>query len=118
MTEHGAEQIARAAAARLANIDSDPRLEAEVCRQLNTSAGPAPNQYEPVSLAIAGVVISATTLAWTIYRDLRDDRKPTNTDALARRVRVQLAEQHPDTPTHDRNRIIDIVIEETVKHQP
>lgn len=75
-------------------------------------------QYEPVSLAVASVVISATTLAWTIYRDLRDDREPADTYLLARRVRVQLAEQHPDTPTQDRNRIIDIVIEETFKHQP
>lgn len=116
--EPEAEQIARAAAARLATIDGDPGLETDVSRQLDNPAGTTPQDYEPVSLAIASVVISTATLAWTIYRDLRDDRKPTNPDAIARRVRIQIADQHPDTPAHDRDRIIDIVIEETVQQQP
>ena len=116
--ESEAQQIARAAAARLAAIDNDPRLETDVSRQLDGPDGTVPQDYEPVSLAIASVVISAATLAWTIYRDLRNDRKAINPDDIARRVRVQIADQQPDLPTHDRNRIIDIVIEETDRHQP
>ena len=114
----GLRQIACAAAARLAAIDGDPRLETDVSRQLDDAAATVPQDYELVSLAIASVVISAATLAWTIYRDLRNDRKDINPDDIARRVRVQIADQHPDLPTHDRNRIIDIVIEEIDKHQP
>jgi hypothetical protein len=116
--EPEAHQIARAAAARLAALDGDPRLETDVLRQLDAAAGTVPQDYEPVSLAIASVVISAATLAWTIYRDLRNERKAINPDAIARRVRVQIADQHPDMSAHDRDRIIDIIIEETDKHQP
>jgi hypothetical protein len=110
-------QIARAAAARIAAIDNIPRLENDVLRQLDDAASTAPDQYEAVSIAIATVVISAATLAWTVYRDLRNDRMSLNSDAIARRVRVQIADQHPDIPAHDRNRIIDIVIDETVRDQ-
>ena len=94
-----AQAIARAAAARLTAVGNDPRLEAEVSRQIDHPDGTAPQDYEPVSLAVASVVISAATLAWTVYSDLRNDRKTANPDAIARRVRVRITDQHPDTHT-------------------
>jgi hypothetical protein len=116
--EPEAKQIARAAAARIAATDNNARLETDVSRQLDNPDGTTPQDYEPVSLAIASVVISAATLAWTIYRDLRNDRRAINPDAIARRVRVQIADQHPDISARDRDRIIDIIVEETDKHHP
>jgi hypothetical protein len=108
-------QIARIASARLADTVRRPDLELEVARRLaNVRNETVPARYEPVSLGIAAVVISAAALAWPIIRELRNDRKTPNPEVIARRVRVLLTDQYPETPPHERNLIVEVVVEEAV----
>lgn len=108
-------RIARIAAARLADTVGHPDLESGVVRRLASVRNESvPARYERVSLGIAAVVISAAALAWTIIRDLRNDRKTPDPEVVARRVRVLLTDQYPDTPTNERNLIVEVVVEEAI----
>jgi hypothetical protein len=106
------EPIARAAAARLA-ADLGPALRVDVeaalsCRQ---SAQPPEQYLDPVSLG--SLVVSAATLAWTVYTDLRSKSQPPSREVLARTVRIELDEDAFDARTRDR--LIQVVVEETVR---
>lgn len=76
-----------------------------------------PDQYtDPV--ALGGLIVSIATLAWTVYNDIRSrSAAAPTTDTVARHVRRQLDQADTDTPQLDpaeRDRIIDITIEETL----
>ena len=105
--------IARAAAARLAAAHG-PALAVDVEAAL-ARRGPAqpPQRYlDPVSLG--SLVVSAATLAWTVYTDLRAKTRSPSRDVLARTVRVRLdTADTVDTATRDH--IIDVVVDETVQ---
>ena len=104
---------ARAAAQRLA-AEYDPGLLAEMEVALCTRGSTyRPAQYlDPISLA--GLIISVATLAWTIYNDLRTKTPEPSPAVVARTIRVQLGDVGELDPAQ-RDRIIEIVVEETVQ---
>ena len=111
--EPEAKVIARAAAARLAAQDNNPRLLYEVLQHCDGGSAPAgAQQYEPLSFSIATLVVAAASLAWMVYRDSKADREPPVIEAVSRRVRIEMAERYPDVAANDRSLVIDVVIEE------
>lgn len=110
---HPIEQSARAAAHRLAT-QYGPGLPAEVEAALHTrGADQRPERYvDPISLA--SLIVSIAALAWTVYTDLRTKTPQPSPDVVARTVRVRLSEVTRLDPAQQ-DRIIDIVVEETVR---
>jgi hypothetical protein len=92
----------------------DPRLVMDVERELQSGeAGQPPDQYtDPVSLA--GFIVSVASLAWTVFRDLKKKTPSPAPAVVARAVRVQVRASSDLAPS-ERDRIIDAVVEETVK---
>jgi hypothetical protein len=83
------EQNARAAAYRLA-AEHGRGLPADVEAALHARGSvPRPDQYlDPVSLA--GLIVSAASLAWTVYADLKTRTAKPAPEVVARTVRVRL----------------------------
>lgn len=107
------EHSARAAAHRLA-AQYGPGLPAEVEAALHTrGTDQRPERYvDPV--AVASLIVSVATLAWTVYNDLRTKTPQPSPDVVARTVRVRLNDT-AGLDTAQRDRIIDVVVEETVR---
>jgi hypothetical protein len=107
------ERAARAAGKRLATEYGDS-VPTEVQRALNARDGEPPSQYvDPIALGT--LIVSAATLAWTIYRDLkvRTPQQPSR-DVVARALRVKLRD--PARPELlQRDRVIEVVVDETVR---
>jgi hypothetical protein len=106
--------IARATAGRVAT-DRMPTLSQDVeVALLARDGSKRPEGYlvDPVSLG--SLIVTIASLAWTIHRDLRNRTSTPAPDVLARTLRVQLrADGAADSP--DRDRMIDIVVEETIR---
>jgi hypothetical protein len=104
---------ARAAAQRLA-AEHGPGLPADVEAALRTQGlSRRPEQYvDPISLA--GLIVSVATLAWTIYNDLRTKTPEPSPAVVARTIRVRLSDVG-ELDSAQRDRIIEIVVEETVQ---
>ena len=102
---------ARGAAQRLSD-ELSPRLVADVEAALAAGEGrTVPDRYlDPISLG--ALVVSVAQLAWTVYTDLRKQTPEPSPEVIARTVRVKLAAD--DTPHSQRDRIIEVVVEETV----
>ncbi|MBQ1023174.1 hypothetical protein [Micromonospora sp. C95] len=109
---------ARATANRLA-APPGSALSAEVEAALHAQPSTShPVQYvDPVSLG--GLIVSVATFAWMVYRDLRKSTSAPYPEAIARHVRIRLdrdpGPQGPELEAADRDRIIEIVIEETIR---
>lgn len=72
-----------------------------------------PEQYlDPISLG--GLIVSITTLAWTVYNDLKKRTPKPDSGAIARKIRVELPNPHATSPAQ-RDHIIDVVITETIR---
>lgn len=112
------EDIARRAAGRLAP-EIDPALPAVVEGQLRGGgggggAGPPLRFLEPATtIALAGLLVSLASLAWTIYRDLKKDAAAPSPEVLARRLRLD-AELPEAVTTERRARLIAVIVEEVV----
>lgn len=104
---------ARAAAQRLA-AHYGPGLPADLEAALHArGATQRPERYvDPISLA--GLIVSITTLAWTVYNDLRAKTSAPSPAVVARTIRVRLNDTS-ELDAAQRDRIIDIVVEETVQ---
>ncbi|WUH89388.1 hypothetical protein OG900_03980 [Streptomyces sp. NBC_00433] len=110
-------QGARAAAQRLAG-PAHPDLAVDVEVALHTrGADDEPRQYADPA-ALGSLIVSIATLAWTIYNDIRSRSTAAPApDAVARRVRHELDRSDtpaPPLPPAERDRIIDVTIEETL----
>jgi hypothetical protein len=77
-----------------------------------------PPIYEPgTAIALGSLLVSAASLAWTIYKDLRKETAQPSKTVLARKVRLRLSEgQRLDASQAER--IIEVVVEEVVKADP
>ncbi|WP_328580461.1 hypothetical protein [Streptomyces sp. NBC_00370] len=111
------EQSARATAQRMTSPVHASLVE-DVEATLATRDTPqGPGQYTDPT-ALAGLIVSIATLAWTMYNDIRG-RGAANpsTDTITRRVRLQINE-HESAATQlsaaERDRTIDITVEETL----
>ncbi|MFJ1595542.1 tetratricopeptide repeat protein [Streptomyces sp. NPDC088261] len=115
------EQGALAAAHRLA-ARHHPDLTDDVEAALATrDTAREPDQYsDPV--AIGSLVVSVASLVWMVYNDIRGRSAAASAtpDAVARRVRQRLAQVEaaatpaPPLDPAERDRIIDITVEETL----
>jgi hypothetical protein len=107
------ERNARAAARRLA-AEHGRGLPADVEAALHARGSvPRPDQYlDPVSLA--GLIVSAASLAWTVYADLKTRTAKPAPEVVARTVRVRL-EHAGEHESALRDHVIEIVVDETVQ---
>jgi hypothetical protein len=106
------ETISRAAASQLA-AQGEPRAVVEVEAALAAQPDGSRDQYvDPISLG--ALIVSVAALAWQVYTDLKArDGKPPK-EVVGRRLRIQLQDsEHTSTP--DDQKVIDIVVEETIK---
>lgn len=113
MNDHIAD-TARAVAARLAD-EHGPRLAAEVERELHEGDGRrGPDQYVDPT-AIAGLIVSIASLAWTIYQDIRRRGGEPQTEVITRRIRVEGPPPPASLTTAERDDLITVVVEETTR---
>jgi len=107
--------VARGARAAAQCLVAGPggRLTADVEAALHSQNPGHPEQYlDPISLG--ALIVSAASLAWTIYTDLKTRTSRPSPQVIARRVRIELADRVPIEPT-ERDRIIDVVVAETIQ---
>ena len=109
--DEAAARAARGAARRLAG-ELGGQLRGDVEAALRARADPpARDQYvDPISLA--GLVISVASLAWGIYRDLKGKGDAPAREVVERRVRVEVRELDASTAPEQRDRIIEVVVDE------
>ena len=102
------------AAAELLAAEYGPGLRVEVEAALDARGAPQrPVQYlDPVSLG--SLIVSAATLAWTIYADLRKSTLEPATDEVARQVSTELRERGDASP-QKADRITEVVVTEIIK---
>ena len=82
-----AEDLARTAAAELAQ-ELDPALPAYVERRLEAGTEGGEQFIDPgTAIALASLLVSTASLAWTIYQDLRTETATPSLDVLKTRVR-------------------------------
>jgi hypothetical protein len=89
-------------------------LVGEVERRLDSRAVAEPGVYEPVAVSVAALVVSVASLAWTIYSDVKQRDGRVDREVLSRRIRVAL-EPSGNVDESERGRIINVVVEETLK---
>ncbi|WP_055615225.1 hypothetical protein [Streptomyces phaeochromogenes] len=107
---------ARAAAQRLAtphNLNLTTDVEAALHTRETTNR---PDQYlDPIS--IGALIVSIASLTWTVYNDLRRHTPAPDRDVINRHVRIRLDQAETPQPAlsaADRDRYIDITVEETL----
>lgn len=106
-----ADRIARAAADRLATT-LGPDLPAQVEQELNADPLDPPKRLvDPVSLAT--LLVSAASLAWTIWHDIKKDHATSSQTEQAEALAASLARSAPPHP--DRALVVQVVAEETVR---
>jgi urease gamma subunit len=62
-------------------------------------------------VALASLVVSVATLAWTVYNDLRERAAKPAAEVVRRTVRVRLREDGQDGVP---DRVIEVVVDETI----
>ncbi|MFD7403574.1 hypothetical protein ACFV7R_13085 [Streptomyces sp. NPDC059866] len=107
---------ARAAAHRL-TTPHNPNLATDVEAALHArETTTRPDQYlDPISLG--ALIVSIASLAWTVYNDLKKQTPAPHHDVITRHVRIRLDQAETPQPAlspTDRDRYIDITIEETL----
>jgi hypothetical protein len=105
--------IARATAERLAPEHGE-RLNAEVEAALyarGTTRGP--EQYGVDPIALASLIVSIATLAWTIYSDLRKEKPDIAPQVAERELRVELRRFGGQGP--ERDQVDEIIVTEIVR---
>lgn len=116
---------ARAAARRLA-VPARPELAEEVEAALYGRGAGLPAERRPARYgdptAVGSLVVSVATLAWTVHNDLKSrGAAAPPPEAVARRVRQRLDQADTPEPSLDpgeRDRIIDVTVEETLDAVP
>lgn len=104
---------ARAAAQRIA-ANYRPGLVADVEAALyaRTTAQRSNPYLDPVSLG--SLIVSITTLAWTIYADLRKKTTEPRPEEVARQVRIELHDESTASQ-HETDHITEIIVTEIIQ---
>ena len=102
---------ARAAAQRLAP-QHGPRLLTAVETALQTRDTPTPPDTYLDPVALGSLIVSAATLAWTVYTNLRTKTPNPSPDVITRTVQLQLRETHTLDAQHEQ--AITITVQETL----
>jgi hypothetical protein len=113
--------VARAAAQHL--TDLAPTMPELVEARLQTGSNLAPGRFDPtltLAIALTGLLVNTAGLAWKIYWDLKSEKaasapaaSPTP-EVIARRIRIAV-EVPPGVTDQQRNRVISVVVDETIK---
>jgi hypothetical protein len=110
-------EIARLAAARLADVDPD--LTTAMDRTLAGQERPRRRGLDAnLTLTLASFVFGLVQFGWSIYRDQRQDqrrdRKEETREILVRRLRVRIEEAGVEDllPPGRRDRVVEVVVEE------
>ena len=108
------EDLARRAAARLA--ETDPALPAMVerCLRAGDDAGETHRFFEPATaIALGSLLVAIAALAWAIYQGLKKETPTPSPEVLSRRIHLKV--ELPAGVTEDqRDRQITVVVEELV----
>jgi hypothetical protein len=106
------EAISLAAATRLA-AQGEAQAELEVAAALAAGPNNRRDHYiDPISLG--ALIVSVATLAWQVYTDLKARNVNPSREVVARKIRIQLEDSDRPT-TSDDAKVIDIVVDETIK---
>ena len=108
-----AEAGARAAAEKL-KARYGSRLVSEVEQILADQGSETPPDQYLDPTAVASVIVSAATLAWTVYSGLRSKKEATTPKVIVQNVIVQIREDHTSDEPEDEE-IIAIAVQETLK---
>jgi len=111
---------ARGAATRLAAELAQPQLVMDVEAELQAQEGRArPDQYVLDPISLGALIVGIASLAWTVYSDLRNKTARPSPEVVSRTIRVRLRDDGNGGPSSlspaERDRIIEVVVEETVK---
>ncbi len=88
------------------------KFEGPVERALS---GGRPGKYvDPGSVALGALIVSIANLVWTMFNDLRNDRKQPSNDTIARQVRGKV-EVPVGISAGQRDAIIKVVIDEATR---
>jgi hypothetical protein len=109
--DEAAATAARSAAQRLAG-ELGGQLPGDVEAALRTRADAPARDQDVDPLSLAGLVVSVASLAWGIYRDLRRTGDAPQREVVERRPRVEVRELDTGTAPKQRNRIIEVVVDE------
>lgn len=107
-------RVSRAAARRLAD-EHGSELETQVAMALygGDSDQPSGQYLDPISLG--SLIVSAASLSWTVYKDLRAKRHEPTRELLAQRVRIELSTNGTGSADlTERNKAIEIVVDEII----
>lgn len=108
------DDVARAAAERLAT-EATPNLLMDVDAALLTLAAEEQREtyvIDPISLG--SLIVAVATLAHAVYADLRKQTPRPSPEVVARTIRVRVRDSDA-TDGAQRDRVIDIVVDETVR---
>jgi hypothetical protein len=111
------DDIARGAAAKLTTF-MDPALPQLVEGLLADPDAKQDVAKYDLSLAIglASLIVSIASFSWTLYSDLKKGGKKPDKSLLARKTRVKF-QNIEGISANDRDRIIEVVIEETLTYE-
>jgi len=105
--------ISRNTARRLATPESATKLFADVEETLHRrDSDESLSQYVDV-MELAGVIVSAASLAWSVYLGLRQKAPSAARQELQRSLHIELLQQDGTESELDR-RVINVVIDETI----
>ncbi|MFD5030004.1 hypothetical protein ACFWM0_06195 [Streptomyces sp. NPDC058405] len=104
-------RAARATARRLA-AEFGPELKTQVETALNAQgADRPPKQYSVDPISLGALIVSAATLAWTIYKDQRNQTQSPTRETITQRIRIELPSSDA-IPQTQRDRVIEVISEE------
>jgi len=107
--------IARAVAGRLAG-EFGARLQGEIEAALHEAAPRPADQFvlDPVTLSLGSLIVTATGVAWTIYHDIKTDRRSPSRDHIERSLRLKVTVP-PGVSANQRDAVIEVVVDEVFK---
>ncbi len=106
-----AADAARAAAQALAG-ELGSQLPGDVETILRAREDAPVDQYVVDPISLAGLIVSAASFAWTVYRDLKTKTDAPARDVIDRRVRGEVRDSEFDAAPAQRDRIIEAVVTE------
>ncbi|WP_432198590.1 hypothetical protein [Streptomyces sp. bgisy027] len=106
-------RAARATARRLA-VDFGSELKTQVETALDArDSDRRSEQYAVDPISLGSLIVSAATLAWTVYKDRRDQSQMPTPEVTSQRIRIELPTSD-SIPSAQRDRVIRVVVEEIV----
>ena len=110
---NAARTVARALAGELGD-----QLPGDVEAILRARGDALVDQYVLDPISLAGLIVSAASFAWTVYRDLQTKSDAPAGHVIERRVRIELHDGELGGSPEQRDRIIESVVTEIMSSAP